>query len=345
MRIFRIFVAFMLVIAGVVSTVGSGGGGSDGGLNFDGLDGCCLSSIPPQPNVDITIDNTQDVSATVVQAIGQLFDVMAKISGQIFPSPPAAPDLLSSNSKFDFFETVQTSKEPVIATCAVIGNVYIWGRTTNDPVSLSEGDVFDLMFNSCDDGDNYILDGNFTLLVNVLEGDPRSDLFRLAYEVFAMELTVTSGMDTYVASASQPLFLLGWDSLPFPEIILIASTRGLVLRSQVDTYSWSDFIQPEKHSLTVNADTSIPATLAKASESLIESAALGGRVAYVIAVPLQAPDGQDPESGEIMIAGGDGNGTIRIVIESSASVRLEIDADGDGTVDDYQYTTWAVLRG
>jgi hypothetical protein len=345
MRILRVLLAFVLVIAGVVSTVGSGGGGSDGGVNFDGLDGCCLSSTPPQPDVDITIDNAQDVSATVVQAIGELFDVMAKISGQIFPNPPAAPDLLSSNSKFDFFETVQTTEEPVIATCAVIGNVYIWGRTTNDPVSLSEGDVFELMFNSCDDGDGYILDGKFTLLVNVLDGDPRTDVSRLAYEVFAMALTVTSGIDTYVASASQPLFLLGWDSLPFPEIMLIASTRGLILSSQVDTYSWSDLIQPEKHSLTVNADTSIPATLAKASESLIESAALGGRVAYVIAVPLQAPDGQDPESGDILISGGYENGTIRIVIESSASVRLEIDVDGDGTVDDYQYTTWPALRG
>jgi hypothetical protein len=46
-----------------------------------------------------------------------------------------------------------------------------------------------------------------------------------------------------------------------------------------------------------------------------------------------------------MITGGVGNGAIRIVIESSASVRLEIDADGDGTVDDYQYTTWPALRG
>ena len=345
MRILRVLLAFTLVIAGVVSTVGSGSGaGSNNGFgNFNSI-GCC-GGIPPQPNVDITITNTQDVSATVVQAINQLFDVMAKIGGQIFPSPPAAPDLLSSNSKFDFFETVQTTEEPVIATCTVIGDVYIRGRTTNDPVSLSEGDVFYLMYHSCDDGDGYILDGKFTLLVNVLEGDPRTDVFRLAYEVFDMALTVTSGMDTYVASASQPLFLLGWDSLPFPEIILVASTRGLVLSSQMDTYSWSDFIQPEKHSLTVNADTSNPATQAKASESLIESAALGGLVAYVIAVPLQAPDGQDPESGEILITGGDENGTIRIVIESSDSVRLEIDSDGDGTVDDYQYTTWSSLRG
>ncbi len=72
---------------------------------------------------------------------------------------------------------------------------------------------------------------------------------------------------------------------------------------------------------------------------------LGSNISYEIIVPLQASDGQDPVSGEILVSGGDGNGTVRIVIESSASVRLEIDADEDGVVDDYQYTTWAALNG
>jgi hypothetical protein len=58
-------------------------------------------------------------------------------------------------------------------------------------------------------------------------------------------------------------------------------------------------------------------------------------------VPLQTTDDKGPGSGEILITG---DGTIRIVIESATSVGLEIDADGDGTVDDYQYTTRAALR-
>jgi len=33
------------------------------------------------------------------------------------------------------------------------------------------------------------------------------------------------------------------------------------------------------------------------------------------------------------------------VIESSAVVRLDIDTDADGTVDDIRYTTWAALKG
>jgi hypothetical protein len=69
---------------------------------------------------------------------------------------------------------------------------------------------------------------------------------------------------------------------------------------------------------------------------------LGDNLDYETIVPLQAADNQDPETGEILVTG---SGTVRIVIGSSASVRLEIDVDGDVTVDDYQYTTWPALRG
>jgi hypothetical protein len=61
---------------------------------------------PPAPHVDITIANTQDVSATVVRVDDQAFDFATKIGGLVFPTPPAAPDLLSSNSKFELYATL-----------------------------------------------------------------------------------------------------------------------------------------------------------------------------------------------------------------------------------------------
>lgn len=77
----------------------------------------------------------------------------------------------------------------------------------------------------------------------------------------------------------------------------------------------------------------------------MSSTFLGGSIYYDTIVPLQATDNQAPESGEILIDGGTGKGTVRIVIESASSVRLEIDTNGNGTIDDYLYTTWAALRG
>ena len=337
MRILRVLVAFALVATGVVSTVGSGGGQDFAFGKFPTLPDVATTPIS---GVDITIANAQDVSATAVRAAGQVLDVATAIGGQIFPSPPAAPGLLSSNSKFELFATVAASGDPVTEMCAVSGSVTVSGDPANDPVFLSERDVFDLVFDSCDDGDGYTLDGSFSLFVRELVGDPRTDVFRLSYSVRYMTLAVSAMANDSVSV--EPSLLLEWDSLAFPvTVVTLNPSFDTQFSSQADVYSWSYGEQ----SLTVNADSSISTTLGEARESLMESAFLGGYISYETIFPLQAPDGQDPESGEILVREGGGKGTIRIVIESGASVRLDIDSDGDGTIDDYQLTTWSALRG
>ena len=348
MRLLRVLFAFALMVTGVVSTVGSGGGGNDGIGNVDFV-GCCSNLPPPLPPPEpgITIDNAPDASATVVQAITQLIDVAAIIGGETLPNPPAAPDLLSSHSKFELIARVAATGEDVTVPCAVSGTVRARGIPDNAPASLSAGDQFDLVFDACDDGDGYTLDGRLAqVLVRELEGDPRTDVFRIRYEFLAL---FTAGTYSYFTSSSQTGFILDWDSLAFPVIVLTATPGDqLILNSYADNYYAGYFWSSEqagKHSLTVNADVSIPATLVDARASVMRSDVLGGLVSYEVIVPLQAPDGQDPESGEILISAGAGHGSVRLVIESSAPVRLEIDSDDDGLVDDYQYTTWSALLG
>jgi hypothetical protein len=311
--------------------VKSGGGG-----------GILLYYPAPQPDLDVTTGNAQMIAAMVVQAIEQVLDLAAKIGGQVFPGPPSAPDMLSSNSKFELIVSAEQTEQSVSDTCAVSGSVYV-GETNykdNNRKSLSNGDQYGVNYDACDDGDGYILDGSFRLTVNKLQGDPRTDVFQLGYEIYIDELTITSDRDAYAASR----ILLEWDSLAFPKIVLTASPGELNLSTQADSYNWYGAALTGEHYLTVNADISIPATRIDARASLMRSDVHGGIVSYVIIVPLQASDGQDPESGEILVSGGSGNGTVRIVIESSTIVRLEIDSDGDGTVDNTQFTTWAALQ-
>jgi hypothetical protein len=336
MKILRVLLAFALVVTGVASTVGSGGGG--GGGTFDGVSLTDIS-LPDPPLfswVNITATNAQDVSATVVHATDHMFDIATTMGGQIFPSFPAAPELLSSHSKFELFETVVATGEPITDTCAVSGTVTVSGSPANDPVTIAVGDVFVLVFDACDDGDGYTIDSSFSLKVMELVGDPGTDVFRLRYALLDMSLTVASSVDSYTASDSE--FQLICDSLAFPVIVLTTGAESLQLSSQADVYSWNFGVQ----AITVNTDISPITTLREARESRMKSDLLGDYLYYKTIMPLQGADNQNPESGEILISG---NGTVRIVIESSASVRLEIDADGDGTIDDFQYTTWAALQG
>jgi len=78
--------------------------------------------------------NAQNVSATVVQAIDQVFDLAAKTGEQIFPSSPAASNLSSGHSKFALLETVVTAGESLTHACVVSGTVNVSGDTMKDPV-------------------------------------------------------------------------------------------------------------------------------------------------------------------------------------------------------------------
>ena len=341
MKLLRLFVEFSLVVAGVVSAVGCSDVTPD-----DGDSTFCLVTCggSPPPEI-ITTANAQDVAATAVRADYQALDVMTKIGGQVFPTLPSAPDLVSCNSKYELFATVVATGQPVTETCAVNGSVTVSGQPYNDVITKSERDGFVLVFDTCDDGDGYTLDGSFWLIVYSLDGDPRTDVFSLLYAVKDMTLTVASGMEKYTASASA--LGLGWNSVGFPEIelsidsdpfLIISSQSLLQLSSQADVYSF----ELGGGTLTVSADISVSTTLRKASSD-VESTFFPGPIHYGTAVPLQTPDGRDPQSGEILIS--DGNTFLRIVIESSDVVRLDIDLGHDTIVDEVQYTTWADLRG
>ncbi len=95
------------------------------------------------------------------------------------------------------------------------------------------------MFDTCDDGDGYTLDGSFTLSVSEQDGDPRTDVFRLSYKFLGMTLTVASAMDNYVVSSYGNTFLLGLDSLAFPVVVLTVAPGNMSLGSQADDYFWN----------------------------------------------------------------------------------------------------------
>ena len=77
----------------------------------------------------------------------------------------------------------------------------------------------------------------------------------------------------------------------------------------------------------------------------LQSTVLGGSVDYETVESVQASgDDNPPYTGVILITGAE-NSAVRIVIVSDEVVRLEIDVDGNGVVDEFVDTTWAALLG
>jgi len=349
MRNHRIYMTVALVFAGVVSTLGSGGGGGSGG-SFDPYGGPYPPMPIRRPSPDFTIANAQAIAATVVRNANQTLNFAATIGAQISPSLPSAPDLFSSHSKFELFATVAATGEPVTGTCGTGGTVTVTGYPENDPASLSVEDAFDLTFTDCDDGDGYSIDGSFSLIVVQLNGDLRTDVFKIDYDLQSVDVEINFDDDTKIVSRDSSRMELIWDSIEFPVTVFSARPYVLHLTSETDVYS---LFNVGVHSQTVSADSSDTTTLVDIGETKLSSHSFFDLVDYKNTVPqvnyktifpLRFIDGQDPESGEILISQVQRDGTIRIVIESSASVRLDIDKNGDGNIDDTQFTTWTALQ-
>ena len=59
---------------------------------------------------------------------------------------------------------------------------------------------------------------------------------------------------------------------------------------------------------------------------------------------IQAVGDDEPYTGEILVTGA-ANSSVRIVINDSTSVTLEVDANGDSVIDQFIDTNWAALNG
>ena len=75
----------------------------------------------------------------------------------------------------------------------------------------------------------------------------------------------------------------------------------------------------------------------------LESSQLPGDVVYSTETTFQGNEGEYPSTGVLLITGD--NSSARLVAVDATNVRIDIDNDGDGTLDETIDLTWAELEG
>ena len=71
----------------------------------------------------------------------------------------------------------------------------------------------------------------------------------------------------------------------------------------------------------------------------VESNRFDGQATYITEVPFVSSIDSNPYVGEMFITGAD-NSSIRVIALDVETVRLEMDYDGDGAVDETRDVTW-----
>lgn len=327
-RHFRTLAVAALVAVGIASTLATGGGGDSN------------IAPPPPPSmtlIDITADNAVDVSTLVIEAIDLTFDVGDITGGEVTPGVSSAPPPMIAPDKSLGGLAMKpfTDDAEEIQGCLNGGTVDITASLAN-PLRLTVGDTIRAVFDNCDEGDGYVLNGQVDIEVIETGGDFLTEFFLLGLDVVLTDIEIIDDMETSTADGG---FTLTLDALDWPTVSQTIEGAELVFGAAGDTITLMAF----RHFLQVDGSMTPEAVLVTV-EGRVDSSGLGGAVDYETPVPVRVSGDADPDTGEILVTGNDGS-NVRIVFNDPTSITLEVDENGDGVIDEYIDTTWAELQG
>ncbi len=315
----------LLTSAAAMAACGGSGGGSEP-----------VTPPPASAPLAITATNGQAAILTAWEAanasigLSDLIGSSGFISsgGSLKPAVVPTTDFVSIVQKIPF--------GPTELPCQVSGSLTISGNLA-DPITptLTAGDVINVDADLCDDGLDEVIDGLLGFDVDAFEGDLTSGLFDLTMSMQMTDFSVQTVAETLTSSGDARVIL---DNLAAPSVTAEVSGISLTTQSGAVTETLSNFLSAQ----TLDAGQQ-PAPYTLSSSGTLDSSELAGTVTYSTPVGFLGFDTGFPQTGELLVTGANSNA--RLIALDAVNVRVEIDSDGDGTVDNVIDTTWADLAG
>ncbi len=304
----------------VLALTACGGGGGDGSTAIS----------PVAGPVAITTDSAPTVSGAVVNATVGLQDISDFVGAGTIGTSASQ----HKTAALSTYAQVQAEFNDTVACTS--GGSFSVSAQLQDPATLTVGDSIASTFASCSEFGT-VLDGAFSFVIDRLVGTANDILrgrFALGASVIVNNFSITFDGETTTANGD---FQFDIDTTAFDISLLELSGNVFSIDDATDTLTMSNF------AVESTDETSSGAYTLKSSGT-VDSAALQGSVSYVTVQTFVGFGDDFPYAGELQITGAGGS-TINLIAVSSADVRLEIDSDGDGAVDDIVDTTWADITG
>lgn len=220
---------------------------------------------------------------------------------------------------------------PTTSPCSIGGSVTLSGDISSTQI-LTSGDTITFEFADCDDG-VIVVSGTFQMTIMSFAGDFVSGSFSFEVDATLGDFHVT---ENGVTSASiDGAVTLGLDLTVLPYIGLTVSSSALDVDDGVSVRTL------ENYSLSETRD-SLTGAYTRSVSGRVTSSAFFGAVDFETSVALESLDDGYAYIGRLEISGA-GGATIAIIILDSTTIRLEVDENGDGTVDRSIDTTWDAL--
>lgn len=225
-------------------------------------------------------------------------------------------------------DTVSSETDP----CGVSGTLTSNWNDVDNNNQLSAGDILTANFQQCQDTPTLSVNGTVTI---TLTGTPTESQFT-GNAVFANVVAVYGGV-AYTLNGAVAVNEVDTDTLS-DSSFTVAST-GLTVGIVSTGYS---------DSIVFDSGMAAASSFLAGSSSLtlngsFTSQSLGGRVTISTPHALMQQNGDAyPSQGSVLITGASGS-TLLVTALNTTQVQLQVDANGDGTVDGTTTTTWTAL--
>ncbi len=223
---------------------------------------------------------------------------------------------------------------PEVVPCAIDGTMTLSGDLAN-PLTLTAGDTIKVVSDGCDDGVGEIVDGEINLTITSFSGDVLAGLYRVGMDVLMTALTVTTASDVVTSDGDTSVTL---DTLQAPFVAAIVSGDRVTTSSNASTETLTNF----GSDTTVDAGVD-PTEFTMAADGTLDSSQLAGVVSYSTPVRFEGLGTDYPHTGTLLVQGE--ASAARLVAIDNVNVRIDIDADDDGTFEESIETTWEALTG
>jgi hypothetical protein len=219
---------------------------------------------------------------------------------------------------------------PETTACVGGGSVTVSGNVAN-PATLSPNDTVVMDFDSCVE-DGATVHGRFAMTITSFSANPSTGAFSFGMNVQLSTFQVATATGTATANGGISM------------TISVTSTGNLTTTVMSNSIAISD--GSSSHTLSGYSLTQVfdgaSGTFTLDLSGTLNSTAFSGAVTFDTVVLLQGTGNGFAYTGQVLITGANG-ATIRVIALDSALVRLEVDLNGDGTVDEIIDKSWVEL--